>query len=46
MAEGGFYVTLPCNTSLSVYPDNKISNYRTRLATPINIKGEWEVGLV
>jgi hypothetical protein len=46
MAEGGFYVTLPCNASQSVYPNNKISNYRTRLATTINIKGEWEVGLV
>ena len=46
MAEGGFYVTLPCNASRSVYPDNTISNYRTRMATPINIKGEWEVGLV
>jgi len=46
MAEEGFYVTLPCNASMNIYPDNKISNYRTRLARSINLKGLWEVALV
>lgn len=45
MDEAGFYVTLPCNASLSLYPENRISNYRTRLARLINLKGKWEVGL-
>ncbi len=40
-----FYVTLPCNASLSVYPENRISSYTTRLAKTINLKGEWQVGL-
>lgn len=46
MVEGGFYVALPCNASLSVYPDNTISNYRTCLANPIHLRGRWEVGIV
>ncbi len=46
MGEGGFYVTLPCNASMNIYPDNRISNYKTRLARNINLKGPWEVGLI
>lgn len=46
MSEGGFYITLPCNASMDVYPDNRISNYKTRLARSMNLKGQWEVGLI
>lgn len=46
MSEGGFYLTLPCNASLAVYPENTISSYRTMLARTINLKGQWEVGLI
>lgn len=46
MSEAGFYVTLPCNASLYVYPDNTISSYRTMLSRTLNLKGEWEVGLI
>jgi hypothetical protein len=46
MSELGFYVTLPCNASTSIYPENCISNYRTRLARSIILKGLWEVALV
>lgn len=46
MGDSGFCITLPCNASMSVYPDNQISNYRTKLAKPIDLKGDWEVGLV
>lgn len=46
MSEGGFYLTLPCNASLAVYPENTISSYRTMLARTISLKGEWEVGLI
>ncbi len=45
MGEGGFYVTLPCNALMNIYPDNHISNYKTRLARCMNLKGQWEVGL-
>ena len=45
MDDEGFYVTLPCNASLSVYSDNEISKYRTNLARPLQLKGHWEVGL-
>lgn len=40
-----FYLTLPSDNSLNFYPDNKISNFKTRLPTPLELKGEWEVGL-
>lgn len=46
MGDGGFYVTLPCNASLDVYTNNTISNYRTMLGNPINLRGKWEVGIV
>lgn len=45
MIEEGFYITLPCNASRVVYPENRISNYRTRLGKTINLKGPWEVAL-
>lgn len=45
MDNNGFYVMLPCNASLSVYPENRISSYKTNLAKTIHLKGEWEVGL-
>lgn len=45
MEDQGFYVTLPCNASLDVYPENRISSYRTRLSTTINLKGKWDVAL-
>nr|DAC81400.1 TPA_asm: penton [Pimephales minnow adintovirus] len=45
MDEHGFYVTLPCNASSWVYPENTISSYITRLAKAINLKGHWQVGL-
>ncbi len=45
MGEGGFYVTLPCQALMKIYPDNRISNYTTSLARSMNLKGAWEVGL-
>lgn len=41
-----FYITLPSDSSLKYFPDNKISHYITRLPSPIELHGEWEVGLV
>jgi hypothetical protein len=40
-----FYVTLPSDSSLRYFPDNKISHFTTQLPTPIVLNGEWEVGL-
>lgn len=41
-----FYVTLPSDSSMKFFPNNKTSSYITRLPAPIELKGEWEVGLV
>lgn len=40
-----FYVTLPSNSSPTVYPNNKLTNYRVKLPQPISLEGQWEVGL-
>ena len=40
-----FYATLPCDSSLDYFPHNKISHFITRLPAPLDLKGEWEVGL-
>ena len=42
-----FYVTLPSDSSGYYFPSNTIANFKTKLATPIELKpDEWEVGLV
>lgn len=46
MDKNGFYITLPSNASSQVYPNNKIWNYRTKLARPIVLKEPHEVGLI
>lgn len=38
-------MTLPCNASMEIYPDNRIGNYTTSLAREVILDGEWEVGL-
>ena len=40
-----FYITLPSNSSPTVYPNNTLTNYRVKLPQPISLEGEWEVGL-
>ena len=40
-----FYITLPSNSSLSLYPDNTLSSYTTRLVEQINLTGNWEVAM-
>ena len=41
------YVTLPSNSSMKYFPDNKLTNYTTRLPETLNLGqgGSWEVGL-
>ena len=41
-----FYVTLPSNASMDVYPSNKIWNYRIKLAKPIILKQPYQVGII
>ena len=40
-----FYVTLPSNSSMSYYPDNTVTRYKTHLSQPISLESDWEVGL-
>ena len=43
--ESEFYVTLPSNSSMQYFPDNKTSNFVTKLSKTLQLDGEWEVGL-
>ena len=40
-----FYITLPSDGSKDVFPSNSAANFKTRLATPISLVGEWDVAL-
>ena len=40
-----FYLTLPSNASLNIYPGNTVAKYTTRLQKRIELDGDWEVGL-
>lgn len=40
-----FKLYLPSNASTQLYPSNSPSDYRTRLNQPIDVNGNWEVGL-
>ncbi|GIY01470.1 hypothetical protein CDAR_196631 [Caerostris darwini] len=40
-----FYLTLPSDSSLHYFPNNKISSFVTQLPSPITLDGKWEVGL-
>ena len=40
-----FYITLPNDGSKDVFPSNTAAHFKTRLATPISLVGEWDVAL-
>ncbi|GIX90613.1 uncharacterized protein CDAR_400811 [Caerostris darwini] len=40
-----FYLTLPSDSSLHYFPNNKISSFVTQLPSPITLDGKWEVEL-
>ena len=40
-----FYITLPSDGSKGIFPSNVSANFKTRLATPISLVGEWDVAL-
>lgn len=40
-----FYVALPSNSSISFFPYNTQSNFRTKLASPLILDGDFECGI-
>ena len=40
-----FYLTLPSNASMDVFPNNKIGSYHVKFPQTFDLNGEWEVGL-
>ena len=40
-----FYLTLPSNSSEQYFPNNTLTDFTTKLASTIELTGEWEVGL-
>ncbi len=40
-----FFLTLPSNASMQIFPDNTLTHYQTQLAIPIELTGHWECGL-
>ena len=43
--ESESYVTLSSNSSMQYFPENKTSNFVTKLPRTLQLDGEWEVGL-
>ena len=41
-----FQLTLPSNSSVEYYPNNKAADFTTRLPTSISLEGEWEAALI
>ena len=40
-----FYITLPSNGSMGIFPDNTVTEYKNQLPRPLHLDGEWEVGM-
>ena len=40
------YVVASSNSSMEVYPDNTLANFKVKLGRPIELSGPYEVGLV
>jgi hypothetical protein len=40
-----FFLTLPSNSSTKYFPENKVAHFKTKLANPISLSGDWEVAL-
>ena len=45
MSGAHFYLTLPSNASMDVFPNNKIGSYHVKFPQTFNLNGDWEVGL-
>lgn len=46
VSTGDVYITLPSNASMSDYPQNRLSSFRVKLNSPLQLQGCWEVALV
>ena len=40
-----FYVTLPSNSSLKLFPTNTLTKYTTKLNSTLQLEGKYEVAL-
>ncbi len=45
MSRTHFYLTLPSNASLDVFPNNKTTKYHVKLPQAVDLEGDWEVGV-
>ena len=45
MSRTHFYLTLPSNASMDIFPDNKTTEYHVSLPQNIELDVDWEVGL-
>ena len=41
-----FQITLPSNSSNEIFPDNKPNSFKTNLAFPLELDGDWEVAII
>ena len=40
-----FYITCPSNDSMDVYPNNTVAEFTVKLDTPLELSGDYEVGM-
>ena len=40
-----FFIRLPSNSSINIYPENRTCSYVTKLPDEIHLTGRWEIGL-
>jgi hypothetical protein len=40
-----FYLMLPSNASLNVFPNNKTTEYHVQLPQAVDLEGDWKVGV-
>ena len=45
MSGSHFYLELPSNSFLNIFPDNKTTSYCVKLPQAIDLNGDWEVSL-
>lgn len=45
MEKTQFYIWLPSNSSMSIFPENTLAEYRVRLPQSLKLVDEWEVAI-
>lgn len=45
MEKTQFFLWLPSNSSMDVFPDNTLTEYRVKLPQPIKLLDDWEVAV-